>query len=146
MRRRVALLAAVLALSCGSSQANRDRAHSVMNRLTDASDPLYGLSVEVCDAREGMIAAQCRAEGDACDLPATLAKRKDTTDACDRIFAAFEALRAAQLTARSLADQAADGQIDWQEALTAAQGAAAAWSELRITIMGTPWLQEGAKP
>jgi hypothetical protein len=102
---RHALLTITLSVSllgCGGgiSQARAEGMHEVLNVVTDVADPLYEASVSTCDATEGYVvrAAESHADGEA--------GLAEVRAICDRIFAAFEALRRAQLGARSAVDAA----------------------------------------
>lgn len=131
------LIAAVLfilaSLFSGCASTGRDQAravHRVLNTLTDVVDPAYAGTVAACDAAEAYVNARhdTRVQEEA-DVAAIHAD-------CDRIFAAFEAVRQAQLAARTAVQAAEEGRIEVEEAFLAMQRLQEAWQNVRLAVEG----------
>lgn len=130
--------------SCASSIKLKERAHIVMNHVTDIADPSYSLAVVACDGREGFLIDECRDKGDACDVDQLRMDVDSTRVVCDKIFMGFESLRAAQINARKLVDSAGEDMAAWERALEASEAALDTWRDVRALIMETPWIAKEA--
>lgn len=133
----IVVAAATLFVGCARRDALRDRAHTVLNHVTDVADPLYALASVACDAKEGAILGEDGPTAD--EKGSEIAKVRKR---CDGIFTGFEALRRAQLVARDLIERATQGDGEWGEAVAAADEAHEAWAVVRRDLMDVPWLRE----
>lgn len=89
-------------LGCGGGAAERaEGMHAVLNTVTDVVDPLSATTVIACDAAEAVVVVR-RGTTQAEDEAAMAEIRGH----CDRVHAAFEAVRQAQLAARAAVDLA----------------------------------------
>lgn len=150
----VAILAfiALAALpACGTlSDQRAEGAHAVLDTVTDIVDPLYQAAALGCDATEGVIVArESTREEDDRDLA-------QVREACDRVFAAFEAVREAQLAARAAVEAARESaeSTEAQEAAVravsalhaAAQAARGIWEEALPTLEAVTQTAGGEEP
>ena len=94
----LAFIVSLAACGGGISEGRAEGMHDVLNVVTDVVDPLYEGAVGTCDATEGYViqAAESRQEAES-DIA-------EIRGICDRIFAGFESVRAAQRAARSAVD------------------------------------------
>lgn len=155
MRRVIVALLAVATLlalpACGPlSDQRAEGAHAVLDTVTDVVDPLYQAAALGCDATEGVIVArESTREDDDRDLA-------EVREVCDRIFAAFEAVRQAQLAARAAIEAAREDaeSTEAQEAAVqavsalhdAAQAARGIWEEALPTLQAVTETAGGEAP
>lgn len=129
----VLFLLGLILTSSGCSLSGREQAvamNRVLNTLTDVADPAYGASVVACDAAEAFVNARHdtpeQEDADVANIHAE----------CNRIFAAFEALRNAQLLARRAVAAAERGEVSIAEAITALDNLKSAYDAVRAAIEG----------
>jgi len=147
MSRQYVQRAAAVAMSilflmgCGSGlQSQLTGIDKALNAVTGIADPLYGAAVASCNSAERLAIAESTTREKA------LADIAAIRDVCDRAFAAFEALRNAQLAARDVVTVAREtnAEPDIMAALgalatveSAVKEARAAWDAASEVVQGT---------
>lgn len=139
----VSLFLTLASVGCGGSVlgAQLEGVDQALTATTGIADPLYAAAVSACDGAEAVIVAR----------PATFDRDKhdmaQIRAACDRAFAAFEALRHAQLAARSLVATARKTKLepDAASAFAALQAVSLAVAEAKASWEAAASVVQGAQ-
>lgn len=143
LRTAAALFLTLLFVGCGGSVlgAQLEGVDQALTATTGIADPLYAAAVSACDGAEAVIVAR----------PATFDRDKhdmaQIRAACDRAFAAFEALRHAQLAARALVATARKTKLepDAASAFAALQAVSLAVAEAKASWEAAASVVQGAQ-